>query len=166
MPEENSGSVEGILDVGVIVPICFENPLKEDSVAFLEDVPLGKRRAIIPTSAVLGSYHEVTNYLGVSRQPARKILTKLLETSAGALYPHITPDLASEALDYASVLGIESWDGYLIALARKFNAKVLFSLDEELKRKVSYLTVASPFNNAKVRQYHDFVLRASKKARL
>jgi len=44
MQEENSGSVEGVLDVSVIVPICFENPLKEENVEFLKEVLLGKRK--------------------------------------------------------------------------------------------------------------------------
>ncbi|MGI0081497.1 MAG: hypothetical protein ACRECH_17995, partial [Nitrososphaerales archaeon] len=43
-----------------------------------------------------------------------------------------TTDLASIALDYAAAHRIESWDGYLVAMARKFDAKLLFSMDEEL----------------------------------
>ena len=165
MQEENS-VYEGVLDVGIVVPSCFENPLKEESVAFLEEVLLMKRKALLPTSAVLGAYHIVTSYLGVGRMSARSVLSELLRTQSEVLYPSIGPDLASAALDYALAYGVESWDGYLIALARKFGAKVLFSMDEELgeslklQKEADLPSVVNPFTARKVREYHNFLKRS------
>jgi predicted nucleic acid-binding protein len=170
MQEENlvfHPDIEGILDVGVIVPSCFENPLKEESARFLQDVLVGRKKALIPISAVLGAYHILTSYLGVSRMSAKDVLSGLLETGSDALYHGISIDLASRSLDYAVAYNVESWDGYLIALARKSGAKVLFSMDEELaeslKKEEGGLVVATnPFTADKVKQYHKFLERKEK----
>ncbi len=141
------------------MPSCFENPLKEESVSFLQEVLLGRRKALLPVSAILGAYHVVTSYLGVSRVSAKKILSELLNTYSEALYPQITIDLASTALDYAATHDIESWDGYLVALARKFDAKLVFSMDEELGEGLDEeeLVVVNPFRPGTVRQYRKFL---------
>src|SRR5208283_2160471 len=161
--EYDQRDVEGVVDVGIVVPSCFENPLKEESVNFLQDVLLGRKKAILPVSAVIGTYHIVTSYLGVSRVSAKSVLSELLKTRSEALYPEIGTDLASAALDYAAMYGIESWDGYLVALARKFGAKVVFSMDEELgeslkrKREAGFPVVVNPFATRKVGEYHKFL---------
>ena len=162
MQEESSG-YEGVVDVGVLVPPCFDNPLKEESVDFLRNVLLARVRAIIPVSVVVEAYHVVTNYLGISRLSARSVLLNLLKTESRAFYPEIDTDLASTALDYATTYRVESWDGYLIALARKFGARVIFSLDEELgetlklQKEPELPNVVNPFTASKVREYHKFL---------
>ncbi len=110
MQEENLGSrhTEGIVDVSVIVPSCFENPLKEESISFLQDVLHEVRGALIPTSAIVGAYHIVTSYLGVSCVSAKSVLEELSKTDSPMLYPEITIDLASSALEYAIAHNIES----------------------------------------------------------
>ncbi|MGI0080414.1 MAG: hypothetical protein ACRECH_12420 [Nitrososphaerales archaeon] len=161
MHEESLGfqQFEGVPDVGVIVPSCFENPLKEQSVNFVHDVLLGRRKALLPVSAIIGAYHIVTSYLGASRVSVKGVLSELLKTRSGALYHEISTDLASIALDYAAARRIESWDGYLVALARKFDANLLFSMDEELGDTLDGegLIVVNPFAADKVRQYHKFL---------
>jgi predicted nucleic acid-binding protein len=161
MQEESLGYIEGVLDVSIVVPTCFENPLKEESVSFLREVLTGRKKVLLPVSAVIGTYHIVTSYLGVSRVSAKKILGELLATNSESFYPQITPNLASIALDYASVYGIESWDGYLVGLARRFNAKAIFSLDEELRDKIKELVVVNPFSKDRVRRYHKFLTKLS-----
>jgi hypothetical protein len=74
----------------------------------------------------LGAYHLVTNYPRVSRISAKNVLSDLLMTRSEALYPETETYLASAALDYAATYRVESWDGYLVALARKFGAKSPF----------------------------------------
>ena len=54
------GYVEGVVDVSIIVPVCFDNPLKESAAGFLEEVLALKRRAVIPVTAVLGACHIAT----------------------------------------------------------------------------------------------------------
>src|SRR5579871_5199648 len=115
MQEENS-DYEGVLDVSILIPVCFTNPLTEDSINFLQDVLLQRRKALLPVTALVGAYHIVTNYLGVSRLSTKNILTDLLRTGSEALYPSVTTDIVSRGLEYAATYGVESWDGYLISL--------------------------------------------------
>ena len=146
----------GVLDVGVVVPACFENPLKEYSVNFLADVLSQRMRAVLPVTAVIGAYHITTRYLKVSRLEVKKVLEGLLRTRSPALYPNVRPELAVDALDYAVAYDIESWDGYLIALARSLQAKTVYSLDEGLA-KVREITVVNPFPRDKLQEYHSYI---------
>lgn len=52
----NLGYVEGVVDVSIVVPSCFSNPLKECAIDFLTEVLTQKRREIIPVTAVIGAY--------------------------------------------------------------------------------------------------------------
>ena len=44
------------MDTGIVVPSCFENPLKDHSIAFLSEVLKQERRAVIPVPVILGAY--------------------------------------------------------------------------------------------------------------
>jgi predicted nucleic acid-binding protein len=155
-PGESLAYPDGVVDVGIIVPSCFENPLKEQSTVFLADVLSQSRRAAIPVTSVIGAYHIATRYLRVPRMTVKKVLWGILGTGSPALYGQVSPQTAKDALDYASIYGIESWDGYLISLARSLRSTVVFSLDEELK-KVREITPVNPFPKQEVELYHEFL---------
>ena len=138
------------------MPACFANPLQSESVSFLADVLKQRRRVLLPVSAAIGAYHIANRYLGVPRVAVRRVLGGLLDSGSPALYPSITPRLAGDALEYASSYGVESWDGYLIALAKATGSGMIYSLDRELGR-VKEITVASPFSEEAVRRYHTFL---------
>ena len=156
MQEENSVCPEGVIDVGVLVPCCFENPLKQYSISFLSEVLKQKKRALIPVSAILGAYHITTRYLKVPRLAAKKILGGILDSGSPALHPHISTYDAMDALDYASTYNVESWDGFLISLAKTKGAAVVYSLDVELA-KVKEIAIVNPFPQDVVKQYHIFL---------
>jgi len=80
----------------------------------------------------------------------------ILRSGSPALYPHITPEIAADCLDYATAYDIESWDGYLISLTRSLGSTIIYSLDKELS-KVKEITVVDPFPQDKVKQYHKFM---------
>ena len=137
-PGESSAYPDGVVDVGILVPTCFENPLKEHSTTFIADVLTGKKRAAIPVTAIIGAYHVATRYLRAPRMTVKKVLGGILRTGSPALYL------------------IESWDGYLASLARSLRSTVVFSLDEEL-HKVKEITLVNPFPREDVERYHDFL---------
>ncbi len=150
------GYVKGIVDVSIIVPATFDNPLKEDAVRFLAEVLSMRRRAIIPVTSIIGAYHIATRYLRAPRIAVKRILEGLLRTRSPALYPYVTSELAADSLDYAVAYNIESWDGYLIALSRNLGAGIVYSLDEELS-KVKEIIAINPFPRRKVLEYHKWI---------
>lgn len=154
--KENLEYVEGTVDVSIIVPACFDNPLKKYAINFLAEALSRKRRVIIPVSAVIGAYHIATRYLKAPKLIVKKVLEGILRTKSPALYPHISPELAIDSLDYASAYNIESWDGYLIALSRSLGTKVVYSMDEELA-KVREIVVINPFPKDKLIEYHEWI---------
>ena len=145
-----------MLDVSVIVVACFDNPLKEHSVSFLSDVLARRKRVALPVSSMMGAYHIATRYLRVAKISAKKVLGGILATRSPALYPQITPDLAIDALEYATYYDIESWDGYLVSLAGSLGTTIVYSLDKELA-KTKEITVINPFPEEAVEQYHEFM---------
>ncbi|MBS7248368.1 MAG: type II toxin-antitoxin system VapC family toxin [Candidatus Jordarchaeales archaeon] len=161
MQNGNSVYNEGIVDVGILVVAIFENPLKEQAVKFLSDVLRQKKRAAIPLTTVLGAYHIATRYLKLKRINVKHVLDKLLTTRSPALYPNITPELASRALDLATYYNIESWDGYIVALAKNIGNSIIYSLDKELE-KTREVTVINPFPEHLTKQYHNFVKKLLK----
>ncbi len=148
--------VEGVVDVSIIVPVCFDNPLKKYVAEFLEEVLALRKKAIIPVTAVLGAYHIATRYLKAPRRAVKKILVGMLEVESPAFYPQVPLTLAVEALDVAATYNIESWDGYLIALAQNLRAKIIYTLDKELEKVKEVITV-NPFPQQKVSEYHQYL---------
>jgi len=155
-PRESLESAEGVIDVSILIPTTFNNPLREEAIAFIAEILSGRRKVIIPTSTILGAYHIATRYLRVPRLIVKKILEGILRTRSPALYPYLTVDLALDSLDYAAHYGIESWDGFLIALSRSLGAEILYSLNEEFRR-VKEISVVNPFPREKVAEYHRWI---------
>jgi predicted nucleic acid-binding protein len=161
MLKGNLAYPEGILDVSIIVVICFDNPLKEHGINFIHDVLIQKKHVALPVSSIIGAYHIATRYLKVSKISAKKVLVGLLVTRSPALYPSIAPELAIDALEYATYYNVESWDGYLISLARSLGTSIIYSLDKELA-KVKEVSVVNPFPEEAVKQYHEFIKKVLK----
>ena len=154
--EGNWASAEAVLDVSIIIPLCFNNPLRTQAVDFTSDVLDQRRRAIIPVTTIIGAYHIATRYLKTSKLIVKSILDGLLRTRSPALYPHVTTQLATDALEYATAYNIESWDGYLAALARNLGTTTIYTLDKEMS-KIKEITTANPFPEKKTQEYHRFM---------
>ncbi|BES82392.1 hypothetical protein [Pyrodictium abyssi] len=113
-------------------------------------------------TAVLGAYHIATRYLRVQRHAVKKVLVSMLETGSPALYPSVEAAPAAKALDTAAY-SIESWDGYLVALARSLNAEKIYTLDRKLAR-VEGVDAETPFPEEKVEEYHQYIRAPSQAA--
>jgi len=70
--------VEGVADVSILVPVCFENPLKEIAVNFIVEALTQRSRAIVPATSIFGAYHMTTRYLEVSKLAVKKVLEGIL----------------------------------------------------------------------------------------
>jgi len=156
-PEKDG--VEGVVDVGIIVIAHFENPAKDYALEFLKDVLLWRKRCLIPVTAFLGAYHILTNYLGVERVSACEALKKTLETKSPAFYTDISVELAVEALTNAMGYRIESWDGYIVAIAKAHSAPIIYSIDKKMKRRVKDLHIINPIPEDVLRKYNEWLER-------
>jgi len=153
MQEGSLASPEGVLDVSIIAVAHFDNPLRPLATELLREALSLRKRCIMPLSTFLGAYHVLTRYLRVNRGMASKALRETLTVRSPAFYCDIPIDLAVDSLDYAATYDVESWDGYLVGLAINLNAKVIYTLDEKL-RKVREITVTNPFPVDIVKKYH------------
>lgn len=114
------------------------------------------KRVAIPVAAVLGAFHIATRYLRLPMVEVKRILVKMLETRSRAFYPHVGVEEAIDAIDYAAYYGIESWDGYLVKLAKAIGNRIIYTLDRELE-KVKGIVVVNPFPQDLVKQYHEYI---------
>jgi len=86
----------------------------------------------------------------------KNVLEGFLRTKSPALYSQVSPELAIDSLDCATVYNVEPWDGFLIALARSLETRMVYSMDEELA-KVKEIVVVNPFPKDKIREYHAWI---------
>ena len=161
MSSTNWDYVEGVVDVGPIVISHCENPAKEAMTSFLGDVLSGKIPALIPVTAFLGAYHILTRYLKIRREDALLALEETLNIDSPAFYEGITRTEVKNALKIASINNIESWDGFLINLARSFNTRVIYTIDQRLERKG--FKVILPISQEVLKQYHEWVAEITRK---
>ena len=98
-----------------------------------------RKRCIIPTSAILGSYH----ILKVDRISAYNALVRTLNTRSPAFYEDLSVEVVLDSLTNAIGYNIESWDGYIVALAKKVKA-VIYTVDLKLAKKVKGIPVVNP----------------------
>jgi len=122
-----------------------------------------RKKCLIPTSATMGAYHIMTEYLGIDRVLASKALTKTLETKSPAFYEDLSVDVAIDALENALAHKIESWDGYIVSLAKNYQVAIIYSIDGELAKKVKDVEVINPIPSDVIREYHEFIAKRIKK---
>ncbi|MCX6648235.1 MAG: PIN domain-containing protein [Candidatus Bathyarchaeota archaeon] len=149
--------LEAVIDVGPIVLAHFQNPAQDEALKLLSDVLRTKRRCLIPTSTLLGAYHIMTRYLRVESTLASEALVQTLSTRSPSFYPDIDVETAHRAISHASGFRIESWDGYLVALAEKESAPVIYSMDEEFSKKVRSIRVINPLPEDVYEEYKDWM---------
>lgn len=152
-----AGPIEGVVDTGIVAIAHFKNPARETAFDFLSSILRWERRCVTPTSAFIGAYHVMTEYIGVDKVSAYRALSKTLETRSPALHEDIPLDMAIDALSYANGYDIESWDGYIVALARSYGAPVIYTLDQEMARKVKGIAVVNPIPQEIFRQYNKWL---------
>lgn len=148
---------EAIVDVGIIVVAHFENPLEEDALKLLKKILSFKLKALIPLSSFLGASLIMTKYLRLPLKDVNDKLKETLKVNSPAFYEDLKKDDIIKALENSSYYKIESWDGYLLSLAEKFNINIILSIDEKLKEKTKEkFIVVNPFKD-KIKEYHDFI---------
>jgi len=149
--------IEGVVDVDLIVISHFENPAKNHALEFLKDVLLWRKRCLIPVTAFLDAYLTLTNYLGVERVSAYEGLKKTLETKSPSFYTDMNVDLTIEALTNAMGYMIESWDGYVVAIAKAHSAPIIYTVDRKMKKRVKELHVINPIPEDVFREYKEWL---------
>ena len=131
----------------------FENPAKNVALEFLSDVLKWRKKCIVPTSTILGAYHILTRYLKVEKVSAYEVLTRTLKTRSPAFYEDISIDIVLDSLTNALGYSVESWDGYIIALAKKFRT-TLYTVDLKLMQKVRDVPVVNPIPEEIFEEYN------------
>ncbi len=148
--------VDGIIDTGIIVIAHFENPIQSKILNLLQDIFQGKKRLLIPLTTFVGAYHILTSYLRVSHFDAKTALTETLKIDSNYYFPLVDQKTIIEGIDIATINKIESWDGYLLSLARLFQTSNIYSIDKKLRKKTTF-NIIFPVEEADLVKYHNFL---------
>ena len=148
---------EALIDVGIIVLVHFRNPACKYAAQLFLDALTLKKRILIPVSTYLGAYVIMTRYLKLRSDRVAKALLKTPSVESPALYGDLPKDVAEKALASASALGISSWDSYLIELAKEFRINKIYTIDEELTKKVREVEIENPIPRNIMKEYHRYI---------
>lgn len=148
---------EALIDVGIVVLAHFRNPARKYAAQLLLDALTFRKRIVIPISTYLGAYIIMTRYLKLKRNSVAKALLRTLSVESPAFYGELPKDVVEKALASASELDISSWDGYLIELAKELGIGKIYTIDEEMERKVGDIKVENPIPGSVMKKYHQYV---------
>jgi predicted nucleic acid-binding protein len=148
---------EAIVDVGIIVIAHFRNPAREYAAQLLFDALTLKKPILVPVSTYLGAYIIMTKYLKLRRVNVAKALLSTLSIESPAFYDNIPRAVAENAIAMASELNISSWDSYLIELALELGINKIYTIDEELAKKVKDVEIENPIPRDVMKEYHKYI---------
>jgi len=148
---------EALADVGIIVLAHFRNPARKYAAQLLLDALTLKKRILIPVSTYLGAYIVMTRYLKLRSSNVAKALLKTLSLESPAFYGNLSKAVAEKAIATASDLGISSWDCYLIELAKELGINKIYTIDEELTKKVKDVEIENPIPRNVMKEYHQYI---------
>jgi predicted nucleic acid-binding protein len=148
---------EALADVGIIVLAHFRNPARKYAAQLLLDALTLKKRILIPVSTYLGAYIVMTRYLKLRSSNVAKALLKTLSLESPAFYGNLSKAVAEKAIASASDLGISSWDCYLIELAKELGINKIYTIDEELTKKVKDVEIENPIPRNVMKEYHQYI---------
>ncbi|MHA1711122.1 MAG: type II toxin-antitoxin system VapC family toxin [Candidatus Freyarchaeota archaeon] len=148
---------EALVDVGIIVLAHFRNPARKYAAQLLLDALTLKKRILVPVNTYLGAYVIMTRYLKLRSDRVAKALLKTLSVESPAFYGNLPKAVAEKAIATASELNISSWDGYLIELAKTLGINKIYTIDEELARKVRDIEIENPIPRNVMEEYHQYI---------
>ncbi|MBS7648064.1 PIN domain-containing protein [Candidatus Bathyarchaeota archaeon] len=148
---------EAAVDVGIIVLAHFKNPARRYAAQILLEALTLKKRILIPINTYLGAYIIMTKYLKLRSNNVAKALLKTLSIESPAFYGNLPKSVAEKALASASTLNISSWDSYLIELAKELGISKIYTIDEELKKKIKDMEIENPIPRNIMEEYHQYI---------
>ena len=148
---------KALVDVGIIVLAHFRNPARKYAAQLLLDALTLKKRILVPINTYLGAYVIMTRYLKLRSDRVAKALLKTLSVESPAFYGGLPKAVAEKAIATALELNISSWDGYLIELAKTLGINKIYTIDEELARKVRDIEIENPIPRNVMKEYHQYI---------
>ncbi len=148
---------EALVDVGIIVLAHFKNPARKHAAQLLLDALTLKKHILVPVSTYLDAYIIMTRYLKLRSDCVAKALLKTLSIESPAFYENLSKVVIEKALASASTLNISSWDGYLIEVVKELGINKIYTIDEELKRKIKDVEIENPIPQDIMREYHQYI---------
>jgi len=148
---------KALVDVGIIVLAHFRNPARKYAAQLLLDALTLKKRILVPINTYLGAYVIMARYLKLRSDRVAKALLKTLSVESPAFYGGLPKAVAEKAIATASELNLSSWDGYLIELAKELGINKIYTIDEELARKVRDIEIENPIPRNVMKEYHQYI---------
>ena len=126
---------KALIDVGILVlGLEKNNPLRQKYLEIIEKCVKGKIEAYIPYTVILGTYHVLTTRFKVDSSDALDILKTFMGSRKIKWISDMDHVVVLRSLETASKLRVESWDGYILALAKRYGIQIIYSIDTDLAK--------------------------------
>ena len=148
---------KGIVDVGVLVLSHCKNPALNSALIFLNKILKLEIPCLIPTSAFIGAYHILTNFLKVAPIEAKNSLANTLQFKKPIFLENLALNNTQRALELAAKYRIESWDGYIISLMEELNLSTIYTLDTFDFSKLEWISAINPIDKMEFSAYQKWL---------
>jgi predicted nucleic acid-binding protein len=108
-------------------------------------------------STYLGAYIIMTKYLKRRSDDVAKALLKTVSFESPAFYGNLPKAIVEKAIATTSELSISLWDSYLVELAKELRIDKIYTIDEEMARKVKDLRIENPILTNVMKEYHQYI---------
>jgi predicted nucleic acid-binding protein len=112
---------------------------------------------LIPVSTYLGAYIIMTKYLKRRSDDVAKALLKTVSVESPAFYGNLPKAIVEKAIATTSELSISLWDSFLVELAKEPRIDKIYTIDEEMARKVKDLRIENPILTNVMKEYHQYI---------
>jgi predicted nucleic acid-binding protein len=114
-----------LFEVGALTIAFAGTPVSENALDYVRKGISGEISAVIPTTALLGTYHILRRRYNFPRNRAKNVVTNILDAHRIKWHSKVSVDELQNGLSSAQDHSIQGWDGYYSRIAQKYNATVL-----------------------------------------
>jgi predicted nucleic acid-binding protein len=141
-----------LVDVGIIVLAHFRNPARKYAAQLLLNA-----FTLNSCEHLSRSIHHHDEYLKRRSDDVAKALLKTVSFESPAFYGNLPKAIVEKAIATTSELSISLWDSYLVELAKELRIDKIYTIDEEMARKVKDLRIENPILTNVMKEYHQYI---------
>lgn len=121
-----------LFDVGVVALAHADTPVSDRALSYLQKAIRGDINAVVPYPVVFGAHVVLTDYYGFSTAGATEMMLNLMDSKRIDWREDLREAAVRSALERASALDVDAWDGYYADVALAEEVNTVLTLDETL----------------------------------
>jgi predicted nucleic acid-binding protein len=148
-----------LLDVHTVALAHGRGPHHEEALSYVRKGMRGDISTVVTMPTVVGAQHILHNFYNFSWNEAGRILLGFTRSSQVYWYEDLSVETVQEALQISREYGIEGWDAYTVAVARKEGYPTVVTTDNDFERAegVSVECVLTPEEASELSEWYNAI---------